>query len=221
MSLQDAWRPFHGAPRALLLSATPLDKEAAALWQKVLAAREHVAQVEKAEQQLVRDVQRAHAEYEGEMERARQAGEVSTFGPELLTKRNQLEAQAQSDLFPRQQSAAKNALEKAERTYLMFLADHSLEFVAELTPEAEKIVAEYVKASEEVNARLRPIQQRHNELLSAARLVVGNNEHFRPGDLPAPTEYREPPLPSREAVARAAAANSAHMARVAESVAGS
>lgn len=211
MSVHDTWRPFHNGPRALLLSQTPLDKEAAGLWQKVLAAREHVAEVEKAEQQLVQDIQSVHAEYETEMERAGQAGEVSTRGPELLTKRDQLEAQAQSDLYPRQRNAAKNALEKAERTYLMFLADHTLEFLAELAPEAEKVAAEYIKVSKEINARLLPIEQRHRDLLNAARLVVGNNEHFHPDDLPAPTEYREPPLPSAEAITRATTADNARM----------
>lgn len=221
MSVDDAWRPFHDGPKALPLSATPLDKEAVALWQKVLNAREYVAQVQKAEQDLIQELQCVHAEYEAEMERAGQAGEVSTLGPELLAKRDQLEAQARSDLHPRQQSAAKNALEKAERTYLGFLADHTLEFLAEMAPEAEKVAAEYVKVSEEVNARLRPIEQRHRDLLNAVRVVVGNNEHFRPADLPAPTEYRQPPLPSAEAMARVLAAHDAHAARVAASVAGS
>jgi len=200
---REPWRPFHGGAKALPLTKTQHDREARELWDDVVKRQKHVQDVEQAAKDAVEAVQAAHRALEAEVKRAADAGEVSSLDAQLLQKREQLMAEAAPEIHEQRKRRAGEHYQQAEEDYLRFLAAHSLDFVAELTPEAKKVSEEYVRVYEEMAARLRPIERRYAEIRDAVTLALGGDSRFRPDDLPEPQDFRRPPLPSEESIERA------------------
>jgi hypothetical protein len=208
MSQYEQWRNWQGHPRPFPTDLIKSDHaaEAARLWATVEQRRSHVHDVEAAHKRAEQAVRDAQVAYESEVQRAAQAGEVSTRDAELRSEWERLVRELEpSDAGPlvhyQRRYAAVSLAEASEADYLAFVTQHSDEFLSVLAPACEKAAAEWISVNDANYKRLRPVELRHGELRDAVQLVIGADTRFSESDLPPGNEYQRPPLPV-EALAR-------------------
>lgn len=200
----EPWSSFQGGPAQFPLNGdSEIDGEAQRLWQAYWERVQHVATVEQGAKDATEAIHIAHSAYLAEVERAAEAGEVSTLDQELMAKRDACEKEVLSGVHEKRKRAAQDLAYHAEQDYLRFINDHAFDFVAEVEAEGVKVAAEYRKIHDETRKRLAPLEQRHQQIRAAVRFFVGDTEPFTLEDLPE--DPGVPPLPTEESLQRYAA----------------
>ncbi len=207
---REQWRPFAGEAREFPLKGnSEAHQKARRLYENIKKRREHAEDVARAERDAQEAVVVAQQALEAERQRAANSGELSRLDAELLQKVKAAIADANPEIHNPRTARASELLRAAENEYLGFLRDHSVEFVQELAPEAEKVSQDFIALREEWAKKRRPVEQRWAELNDAARLLIGNDERFRASDLPEGIAFETPPFPAA-ALERIAADEKAH-----------
>jgi len=163
-------------------------------WQKRV---QYLADAKRAPEDAAQAVVSLHEALQAEIERSVQAGEPSKLADELERKRDDADRTARATRFQDTIDAAQQQVEIAATQYADLIQSNWQTLLSEVEPSAAKVTAEYVKAHDELEAKLGPIRERWGALWSQSRQIVGHVQPFTRGDLPEPDEYTSLPLPRR------------------------
>jgi hypothetical protein len=178
-----------------------LQKELRDLYDDLARRAEYLREAEPGPDRAREAWEAAHLAYRQEIERAAEAGEVSTLDAELLAKAKAADAARDGNLHNERISAARRPAIEARDRYERFIRDHAAELLIELAPAAERNAAEWNRANEEARKKLDPIETEHRRIANAVEYLLTTTQPFRSDDFPR-EDYARPALPSEDSLAR-------------------
>jgi|SRR5271165_2804217 len=198
----DPWRPRRAPdpesppPFPIQAPKSEAGKEAQELHTEWVKRTEYIKAIRANIEKRKAEVGQLETEYHAELQRAAAEREVSdrdqqllatirAFGPEL------------SDVWEPRLKAALDLASDAAGAYFGYLDSHFTDLLAELEPDAKRIVGQYRAEREKAAKVLGKLEGERNDIAAAARQIIVGVRPFTHDDIS--TDPSELPLPSEDA----------------------